>query len=88
MKRWVGYTKVWNFLDSTALSFPAGIVSAELDSDIEEYEPRNKLDAWNWKLFDVESMEGHPVCLQVVGRRLEEEKVLGVAGVLEVLMRQ
>ncbi|EXJ80162.1 hypothetical protein A1O1_08304 [Capronia coronata CBS 617.96] len=82
--RWVGYTKVWNFLDYTALSFPAGQVQAEVDTVLEDqYEPRNDHDAWNWKLYDPKTMDGHPVGLQIVGRRFEEEKVLGAAAVIE-----
>lgn len=85
--RWVGYTKVWNFLDYTALSFPTGKVVGEVDGlPAEPYKPRNEYDAWNWKLYDPKTMDGHPVGLQLVGRRFEEEKVLGVAKVLEKLM--
>jgi amidase len=86
-KRWVGYTKVWNILDYTALAFPVSRVSAELDKiSSPPYEPRNELDAFNWKLYDPETMRGHPVGLQVVGRRFEEEKVLGVCKVFEEVM--
>lgn len=87
--RWVGYTKVWNLLDYSALSFPVGQVDKELDKLGEEpYEPRNSSDEWNWKLYDAEEMHGHPVSLQIVGQKLEEEKVLGVAVVLEKILRQ
>ncbi|KEF58507.1 uncharacterized protein A1O9_06433 [Exophiala aquamarina CBS 119918] len=85
--RWVGYTKIWNFLDYTALSFPAGKVVEGIDAlPAEAYEPRNEYDAWNWKLYDPQTMDGHPVGLQIVGRRFEEEKVLGAAKVIEKLM--
>ena len=78
--RWVGYTKLFNFLDYTALSFPAGKVSKDLDGVVlPEYKPRNDLDAYNWSLYDLEKMNGHHIGLQIVGRKLEEEKVLGVA---------
>lgn len=78
--RWVGYTKLFNFLDYTALSFPAGKASKALDGQIPSgYRPRNSLDAWNWDQYDIEKMDGHTVGLQIVGRRFEEEKVLGVA---------
>ena len=85
--RWVGYTKVWNFLDYTALSFPAGTVQKSLDASSNEgYVPRNDYDAWNSGLYDLETMHGHPIGLQLVGRRFEEEKVLGAASVVERLM--
>jgi amidase len=80
--RWVGYTKLFNFLDYTALSFPAGRASKELDSvsgSDKDYLPRNPQDAWNLANYDIETMHGHHVGLQIVGRRFEEEKVLGAA---------
>ncbi|KAF2416538.1 acetamidase [Tothia fuscella] len=84
--RWVGYTKVWNVLDYAAVTFPAGKVNARLDQRPKEaYEPRNDLDAWNRALYDCETMDNHPIGLQLVGRRFEEEKVLGVAAVIEKL---
>ena len=52
------------------------------------YEARNDLDAWNWKLYDPKSMDGHPVGFQIVGQRLEEEKVLGVAAVIIKLIEK
>ncbi|KAI6762247.1 hypothetical protein HG531_002800 [Fusarium graminearum] len=76
--RWTGYTKVFNFLDYTALTFPAGKANKELDDKYNvKYDPRNEIDAWNWGLYDGLAMEGRDVGLQLVGRRFEEEKVLG-----------
>lgn len=78
---------MWNFLDYTALSFPAGEVVASKDIAPEGYIPRNLYDEWNWTVYDAESMDGHPVGLQIVGRRFEEEKVLGAAAVIERLIK-
>ncbi|KAF2460147.1 amidase signature domain-containing protein [Lineolata rhizophorae] len=87
--RWVGYTKVWNFLGYAAVCVPAGRVEREKDpKERPQYEPRNEADAWNWELYDLEQMEGLPVSVQVVGRKLEEEKVLGVAEVVERVVRE
>ncbi len=72
-------------LDYTCLTFPVTTVSAELDPMV-PFEPRNEQDAWNQAVYDAEAMDGHPVGLQIVGRRLEEEKVLGVAKVFEGLL--
>ena len=88
--RWVGYTKLFNLLDYTALSFPAGKVSKELDPgsvvDL-DYTPRNPLDAYNWDHYDLATMDGHDVGLQIVGRRFDEEKVLGVAQQIQKLLK-
>ncbi|TVY56850.1 Acetamidase [Lachnellula cervina] len=85
--RWVGYTKIWNVLDYTALAFPVSTISAAKDPvPSTPYEPRNELDAWNWNLYDPVTMDGHSVGLQVVGRRFEEEKVLGATKIIEKVM--
>lgn len=90
--KWVGYTKVWNLLDFTALVLPGGKVVKSVDPSIDDpavvsYEPRNELDKWNWSLYDPDLQDGMPVGLQVVGRRLEEEKVLGAGRVIEQVLQ-
>lgn len=80
--RWTGYTKLWNFLDYTALAFPAGAADKERDAafgEPEGYVPRNELDENNLKLYDADLMQGLPVGLQIVGQKYDEEKVLGAA---------
>lgn len=96
--RWTGYTKVWNFLDYAALSIPFGTLEQESSfggrlpkiyagdarkSYLRDYVARNDMDKWNRGLYDPELMNGLPIGLQIIGRRFEEEKVLGVAKVLE-----
>ena len=85
--RWVGYTKVFNFVDYPAVVLPAGQVSKELDAEatkaMGKYRPRNPLDEWNWNMFDLEAMDGMPIGVQVVARRLQEEKVLGAAAAID-----
>ncbi|KAH7041519.1 amidase [Microdochium trichocladiopsis] len=85
--RWPGYTKLFNFLDYTALSFPAGKASKVLDPSLPTgYEPRNATDAWNWGLYDIEAIDGHSVGLHIVGRRLQEEMVLGIAHQIQKIL--
>ena len=89
--KWVGYTKVWNLLDYTALVIPAGRVDKNIDPPktdlvVASHMPRNELDNWNWSLYDPELANSMPVGIQIVGRRLEEEKVLGAAAVVEAAL--
>ena len=84
--RWVGYTKLFNFLDYTALSFPAGKASKYVDGLPFDFVPRNSHDERNWDQYDANAMHGHHIGLQIVGRRFEEEKVLGVAKQIEGLL--
>jgi amidase len=89
--RWVGYTKVFNFIDYPAVVIPAGQVSKELDSEaastMHAYQPRNPLDEWNWNLFDVNAMDGMPIGVQIVARRLHEERALGAAKAINSILR-
>ena len=86
--KWIGYTKVWNFLDYPAVTFPVGKVRADLDRlSGEPYEPRNAQDEWNWNTYDVDQVDGYPVNLQVIGKKLQEEKVLGAATAIEKIWK-
>ena len=89
--RWVGYTKIFNVIDYPAVVIPAGEVSKELDTtgaeEMSSYQPRNPLDQWNWDLFDLGTMDGMPIGVQVVARRLEEEKALGAAKAIDTLLK-
>ncbi|KAK4569935.1 hypothetical protein LTR86_002905 [Recurvomyces mirabilis] len=91
--KWVGYTKIWNFLDYTACVLPFGKVDKSVDVSktspaVSEYVGRNELDRWNWALYDAEEMDGLPLSVQIVGQKLEEEKMLGVAKVVEEILRR
>ncbi|PSN59488.1 amidase [Corynespora cassiicola Philippines] len=89
--RWVGYTKVFNFVDYPAVILPAGEVSKELDHAASEkmssYQPRNALDEWNWNNYWLDRMDGMPIGVQVVARRLEEEKALGAAKAIDAVLK-
>ncbi|KAK2693027.1 Amidase 2 [Fusarium oxysporum] len=85
--RWTGYTKIFNFLDYTALVFPAGNASKDGDDRyFWDHIPRNETDAWNQQLYDPVEMDGRCVGLQIIGRRFEEEKVLGAAQQIHTLL--
>jgi amidase len=86
--RWVGYTKIWNVLDYTALTMPVRSSTQDVGLDIPTYEPRNDIDRFNWELYDKNTTDPGYVSIQIVGRRLEEEKVLGAAKVLHTAFGQ
>ncbi|KAG5926081.1 hypothetical protein E4U42_003669 [Claviceps africana] len=78
--RHVAYTGVFNILDYTCLSFPTGY---SVDKLVDMMEPRYRplgedCEAINAD-YDAETMHGLPISLQLVGRRLEEEKVVEMA---------
>lgn len=89
--RWVGYTKIWNVLDYTALVIPGGAVREDDVGTPWDFESRGEVDEWSLGLWKDNKEEMArlklPVGLQIVGRKLEEEKVLGIGKVVEGLMR-
>ncbi|PSR82633.1 amidase [Coniella lustricola] len=89
--RWVGYTKVWNVLDYTALTIPAGHVVQEDLEAAWNFKPRGEIDEWCLGLWQQGRRRmaelALPVGLQIVGRKLEEEKVLGVGKVVDDILQ-
>lgn len=89
--KWVGYTKVFNFIDYPSVVIPAGKVSKDLDADAAKdmgsYQPRNPLDEWNWNTFDLETMHDMPIGVQIITRRLQEEKALGAAKAIDETLK-
>lgn len=89
--RWVGYTKIWNVLDYTALVIPGG-TACEQDLGVPwDFEPRGEVDEWSLGLWKDNKEEMTrlklPVGLQIVGRKLEEEKILGIGKVVENVIK-
>lgn len=90
--KWVGYTKVWNLLDYPAMVIPGGNVAQEDLAAEWDFEARNEVDEWTKNLWtdnreDMAAMS-LPIGVQLVGRRLEEEKLLAAATVLDWLLRK
>ncbi|KAK4196918.1 putative acetamidase [Triangularia verruculosa] len=75
-----GYTFMFNLLDYTAGVLPITHVDAELDALPKNFNIKklNGVAQGAYKYYDAKEMDGLPVGVQVVGRRLEEEKVLAV----------
>lgn len=73
------YTGVWNLLDYSATSFPCGVTA---DKNIDNAPPDHKsfgeADARAQKDYDAEAVHGMPVSLQLIARRLQDEKVLAM----------
>lgn len=84
--RYVGYTAFANIIDSSAVVLPHS--TCDKSTDLKPaYEPRNDAEAHVWSEYDVELLHGAPVALQLVARRLEEEKLLAIAAVVDRLSR-
>ncbi|KAI0763995.1 amidase signature enzyme [Trametes elegans] len=83
-----GYTFLWNILDYSAGVIPVTHVDKELDAlNVKEFKPRNAIESDMYDLYDATKMHGLPVGVQVVGKRLEEEKVLEGMKIIESVLR-
>lgn len=74
------YTGAWNLMDFPAATMPVLRANAELDAKT-AHQPEafhSPQDEEVWKRYEEELVDGMPVSIQVVGRRLEEEKLLAV----------
>lgn len=76
----IGYTGVFNVLDYSAVSFPTGLhVDKDIDSRMADHKALNEVDEATQREYDPALVHGLPISLQLVGRRLQEEKILDVA---------
>jgi fatty acid amide hydrolase len=85
-----GYTFLWNLLDYSAGILPVGHVDPIKDTlavgykhALKELGCNNAIARGAWMHYDANKMAGLPTAVQVVGRRWEEEKVLGYMAAVE-----
>ncbi|EGO29133.1 hypothetical protein SERLADRAFT_433136 [Serpula lacrymans var. lacrymans S7.9] len=84
-----GYTFMFNLLDYTAGVLPITHVDKALDAlPAHTFRARNGIERSNYKMYDAYSMHGLPVGVQVIGKRLEEEKVMEGMKIVQKLMKE
>ncbi|KAF2764279.1 amidase [Teratosphaeria nubilosa] len=75
----VSYTCVYNILDYSAVSFPTGVyVDKERDIYPASFKAQGQDDEITKNEYDAATVHGMPVSLQLVSRRLEEERILAI----------
>ncbi|KAL1649530.1 hypothetical protein SLS58_001586 [Diplodia intermedia] len=86
--KYYGYSMWVNLLDYTSVVLPVTAASKDVDLPAgADFEPRSELDKVTQDSYDPDVYDGAPVALQFVGRRLEEEKMLKIAEVVDGLLR-
>ncbi|KAA8645354.1 hypothetical protein EYZ11_009928 [Aspergillus tanneri] len=90
-----GYTFLWNLLDYSAGVLPVSHVDAKKDALYAPYKKVLKqlgtdhaIARGAWMHYDAVKMAGLPTAIQVVGRRWQEEKVLGYMAAVENALEQ
>ncbi|KGO48040.1 Amidase [Penicillium expansum] len=80
---YAGYTCVFNLLDYPAVSFPCGAkADKSIDTPYTDHQALSDMDGKIQKDYSADSVHGMPVSLQLVGRRLEEEKLFAMTDVI------
>lgn len=74
-----GYTNVINLLDFTSVVVPVGFADRSVDVKDSTYKPMNEVDASVQAEYDAEVYHGAPIAVQVIGRRMSEERTLAIA---------
>ncbi|KAI0042814.1 amidase signature enzyme [Auriscalpium vulgare] len=83
-----GYTFLFNVLDYSAGVMPITHVDRALDALSPNFKARNGVEAGAFEGYDADEMHGLPIGVQLVARRLEEEKVLEGLKIIQGLARK
>ena len=85
--RYWSYTSQWNLVEYPAVVFPVGRVDPGIDRPDTMYEPQNQDDAFNHALYTgPERYKDAPIALQLVTKRFEDEKCIGVLRKVEACL--
>ncbi|KAJ5113584.1 acetamidase [Penicillium angulare] len=77
--RYYGYASIFNLLDLPSVVIPVTFADKDKDPKNEQFQPMGQMDADVQSEYDPEAYHGAPVAVQIVGRRLSEERVLAIA---------
>ncbi|KAF8628053.1 hypothetical protein AX17_006057 [Amanita inopinata Kibby_2008] len=89
-----GYTFIFSLLDYTAGILPVTFVDRASDAlpmgffTSDQYRRMNSVARSAYTAYDAEDMHGLPLGIQIVGKRLEEEKVLEGMKIIEVALKK
>jgi amidase len=77
--KYFGYSSVVNLLDYPAVVVPVTFAAKEIDIKDMNYKGISDLDAQVHDDYQADFYDSAPVALQIIGRRLQEEYVIGLA---------
>ncbi|KAL0567900.1 hypothetical protein V5O48_014096 [Marasmius crinis-equi] len=81
------YTGVWNALDYTALVIPVSKVDQKIDVKRERNTFYNATDKAQYENYNPATFANAPIAIQVVGRTLQEEAVLGMSEIVDAALK-
>ncbi|KAF2833502.1 acetamidase [Ophiobolus disseminans] len=77
--KYYGYASTINLLDFTSVVVPVTFADKTTDGKNTDHKPVNELDATVQAEYDADAYHGAPVAVQIIGKRLTEEKTLAIA---------
>ncbi|KAL6245427.1 Acetamidase [Rhinocladiella similis] len=77
--KYYGYASAINLLDWTSVVVPVTFADKEKDKKQTDFKPLSDIDGIVQAEYDPEAYHGAPVAVQIVGRRLSEERTLAIA---------
>ncbi|OCL03701.1 amidase [Glonium stellatum] len=83
-----GYSMFVNLLDYTSVVVPVTVVDKEVDQADVGYEPLDEIDKAVYESYDPEIYDGAHVSVQLVGRKLQEEKMLAIAEYVDSILKK
>ncbi|VUC28421.1 unnamed protein product [Clonostachys rosea] len=77
--KYYGYATAINFLDFTSVVVPVTFADKDIDTKKGDYQPLTEVDKEVQAEYNAEAYHGAPVAVQIIGRRLTEEKTMAIA---------
>ncbi|UNI15540.1 Amidase [Purpureocillium takamizusanense] len=84
--KYYGYATAINVLDFTSVVVPVTFADKNVDLKNASFEPLTEMDRIVQAEYDAEAYDGAPVAVQIIGRRLTEEKTIAIAEELAKLL--
>ncbi|PWI66506.1 hypothetical protein PCL_04919 [Purpureocillium lilacinum] len=84
--KYYGYATAINVLDFTSVVVPVTFADKNVDVQNASFEPLTEMDKTVQAEYDAEAYNGAPVAVQIIGRRLTEEKTVAIAEELANLL--
>ncbi|KAF5553492.1 glutamyl-tRNA(gln) amidotransferase subunit A, partial [Fusarium napiforme] len=77
--KYYGYATAINVLDFTSVVVPVTFADKAIDHQNKQFKPLTELDRIVQAEYDPDAYHGAPVAVQIIGRRLTEERVMSIA---------
>ncbi|GME89249.1 catalytic activity protein [[Candida] boidinii] len=82
----LNYTGPYNLCDCSCVVLPISKVDASIDKVDDDFQARSDDDQFVHDYYDPKLFDKMPICVQIVTKKLEEEKGLAIASTIEELL--